>query len=62
METFYNNVLARLTETNIKEVAEDSKYITIKFELKFNDGSTFVHDCFIKKSMITVGNINGMVL
>ena len=57
-----NNVLTYLSDVKIREVAEDSKYISIRFELKFENGNVFTHDCYIEKSMIHIGNINGMVL
>lgn len=62
METYSNKVLTHLIETNIREVAEDSKHIVIIFELKFDDGNILKHNCYIEKSMIHIGNINGMVL
>ena len=62
METYSNKVLTHLIETNIREVAEDSKHITIRFELKFDDGNIFTEECYIEKSNIHIGNINGMVL
>jgi len=57
-----DSFLTYLSETKIKEIAEDSKHITIRLELKFEDGNVFTHDCYIEKSMIHVGNINAMVL
>lgn len=62
METYSNKFLTHLIETNIREVAEDSKHISIRLELKFDDGNSFTHDFYIEKSMIHIGNINAMVL
>lgn len=57
-----DSFLTYLSETKIKEIAEDSKHITIRLELKFENGNSFIHDCYIEKDMIHVGNINAMVL
>ena len=57
-----DSYLTYLSDTKIKEIAEDSKHITIKIELKFKDGNSFIYDCYIEKNMIHVGNINAMVL
>lgn len=57
-----DSFLAHLIDAKIKEVAEDSKYISIKFELTFSNDCVYSNYCYIEKSEVCVGNINAMVL